>query len=157
MPRKIKQDFMLWWGAGTVFLDRDSYCFSNISDLYAELCNTLFQTRMLISFIRSKCIDSISSPLRTAISHLNVTFSSQNLLLCATQSLFLCDSSGAQKASPTLGSGQPLPADPKINPPSFTFIQAWQFLALAVSLFVPKNNKLLWYLKLHLQRNADTK
>lgn len=81
----------------------------------------------------------------------------QNLLLCATQSLFLCDSSGAQKASPTLGSGQSLPADPKINPPSYTFIQGWQFLALAVSLFVPKNNKLLWYLKLHLERNADTK
>ena len=49
----------------------------------------------------------------------------QNLLLCATQSLFLCDSSGAQKASPTLG--QPLAqADPKSNPPSYTFIQAWQ-------------------------------
>ncbi|KAK8407690.1 hypothetical protein O3P69_002325 [Scylla paramamosain] len=88
---------------------------------------------------------------------LNKIKHSRNLLLCATQSLFLCDSSGAQKASPTLGSGQPLPADPKINPPSYTFIQGWQFLALAVSLFVPKNNKLLWYLKLHLERNADTK
>ncbi|XP_069191623.1 uncharacterized protein CG43867 isoform X4 [Procambarus clarkii] len=88
---------------------------------------------------------------------LNKIKHSRNLLLCATQSLFLCDSSGAQKASPTLGSGQPLPADPKINPPSFTFIQGWQFLALAVSLFVPKNSKLLWYLKLHLERNADTK
>ncbi|XP_069939219.1 uncharacterized protein CG43867 [Cherax quadricarinatus] len=88
---------------------------------------------------------------------LNKIKHSRNLLLCATQSLFLCDSSGAQKASPTLGSGQPLPADPKINPPSFTFIQGWQFLALAVSLFVPKNSKLLWYLKLHLERNSDTK
>ncbi|XP_066982425.1 uncharacterized protein CG43867 isoform X7 [Macrobrachium rosenbergii] len=88
---------------------------------------------------------------------LNKIKHSRNLLLCATQSLFLCDSSGAQKASPTLGSNQQLPADPKINPPSFTFIQGWQFLALAISLFVPKNNKLLWYLKLHLQRNADTK
>ncbi|CAL4101039.1 unnamed protein product [Meganyctiphanes norvegica] len=80
---------------------------------------------------------------------------SRNLLFSATQSLFLCDSSGAQKASPTLG--QPLAVDPKLNPPSFTFIQGWQFLALSVSLFIPKNNKLLWYLKLHLQRNADTK
>lgn len=50
-----------------------------------------------------------------------------------------------------------MPADPKINPPSFTFLQGWQFLALAVSLFVPRNSKLLWYLKLHLQRNADPK
>nr|XP_012149028.1 PREDICTED: uncharacterized protein CG43867 isoform X6 [Megachile rotundata] len=33
----------------------------------------------------------------------------------------------------------------------------WQLLALAVSLFLPRNNRLLWYLKLHLQRNADTK
>ena len=79
----------------------------------------------------------------------------QNLLLCATQSLFLCDSSGAQKASPTLGGG--IPIDPKINPPAFTFVQGWQFLSLALSLFVPKSNKLLWYLKLHLQRNADSK
>ena len=86
-----------------------------------------------------------------------LTYLLQNLLLCATQSLFLCDSSGAQKASPTLGNGQNMPADPKINPPSYTFTQGWQFLALAVSLFLPKNNKLLWYLKLHLQRNADTK
>ncbi|MCL4143506.1 UNVERIFIED_CONTAM: hypothetical protein GTU68_014369 [Idotea baltica] len=81
----------------------------------------------------------------------------QNILLCATQSLFLCDSSGAQKASPTLGMGQGVPIDPKINPPPFTFVQGWQFLALAVSLFVPKNNKLLWYLKVHLQRYSDTK
>ena len=85
----------------------------------------------------------------------NFFSSLQNLLLCATQSLFLCDSSGAQKASPTLGSGMPI--DPKINPPSYTFIQGWQFLSLAVSLFIPKNNKLLWYLKVHLQRNADNK
>nr|XP_012149030.1 PREDICTED: uncharacterized protein CG43867 isoform X8 [Megachile rotundata] len=36
-------------------------------------------------------------------------------------------------------------------------VQGWQLLALAVSLFLPRNNRLLWYLKLHLQRNADTK
>lgn len=39
----------------------------------------------------------------------------------------------------------------------FTFVQGWQLLALAVSLFAPRNNKLLWYLRLHLRRNADTK
>lgn len=40
---------------------------------------------------------------------------------------------------------------------SFVFVQGWQLLSLAVSLFLPKNNKLLWYLKQHLLRNAETK
>lgn len=40
---------------------------------------------------------------------------------------------------------------------SFVFIQGWQLLSLAVSLFLPKNSKLLWYLKQHLQRNVDVK
>uniref|UniRef100_A0A0K8SBC0 Pleckstrin y domain-containing family H member 1 n=1 Tax=Lygus hesperus TaxID=30085 RepID=A0A0K8SBC0_LYGHE len=74
------------------------------------------------------------------------------------QSLFSCDGAG----SPTVG---PLPTPPpqapvdsvKANPPNFALVQAWQLLALAVSLFVPKNNKLLWYLKLHLLRNTDSK
>lgn len=47
--------------------------------------------------------------------------------------------------------------DCKTNPAPFVFVQGWQLLALAVSLFVPRNNKLLWYLKLHIRRNADTK
>ncbi|XP_034239350.1 uncharacterized protein CG43867 isoform X3 [Thrips palmi] len=132
------------------------------------------------------------------------------LLLCATQSLFTCDSSSAASNSPVgngagilnhlqqeqhvKASASPPPTrhqaqsivsvskdahssadraadkaghnasgqgssalDCKINPPPFVFVQGWQLLALAVSLFVPKNNKLLWYLKLHLRRNADTK
>ncbi|XP_049826085.1 uncharacterized protein CG43867 isoform X7 [Aethina tumida] len=41
------------------------------------------------------------------------------------------------------------------GPPSYTLLQGWQLLALAVSLFVPKSSRLLWFLKLHLQRNAD--
>lgn len=139
---------------------------------------------------------------------------SRQLLLCATQSLFTCDSSSAASNSPVgngagilnhlqqeqhalLGkaSASPPPTrhqaqsiaslakdvhsaaadkasaghghgqagqsssalDCKTNPPPFVFVQGWQLLALAVSLFVPKNNKLLWYLKLHLRRNADTK
>lgn len=45
----------------------------------------------------------------------------------------------------------------KANPPMYVFIQGWQLLALAVSLFVPKNTKLLWFLKLHLKRSIDTK
>lgn len=33
------------------------------------------------------------------------------------------------------------PIDCKSNPPAYTFLQGWQLLALAVSLFVPKNNR----------------
>ncbi|XP_037914351.1 uncharacterized protein CG43867 isoform X5 [Hermetia illucens] len=88
----------------------------------------------------------------------------RQLLLCATQSLFTCDTQqgGAAQAngsSPT--SIQAPPSAPiidcKSNPPAYTFVQGWQLLSLAVSLFVPKNNRLLWYLKLHLSRNADSK
>ncbi|XP_058115979.1 uncharacterized protein CG43867 [Anopheles coustani] len=87
----------------------------------------------------------------------------QQLLLCATQSLFTCDTQqgpGAQAngSSPTSIQAPTVPPiDCKSNPPTYTFIQGWQLLALAVSLFVPKNSRLLWYLKLHLSRNADSK
>ncbi|XP_037821245.1 uncharacterized protein CG43867 isoform X1 [Lucilia sericata] len=47
--------------------------------------------------------------------------------------------------------------DCKSNPPAYSFVQGWQLLSLAVSLFVPKSSRLLWYLKLHLSRNADSK
>uniref|UniRef100_A0A1Y1LP69 PH domain-containing protein n=1 Tax=Photinus pyralis TaxID=7054 RepID=A0A1Y1LP69_PHOPY len=43
------------------------------------------------------------------------------------------------------------------GPPSYTLIQGWQLLALSVSLFVPKSSRLLWFLKHHLQRNADNR
>ncbi|XP_055545921.1 uncharacterized protein CG43867 isoform X5 [Wyeomyia smithii] len=88
----------------------------------------------------------------------------RQLLLCATQSLFTCDTqqgntTQANGSSPTsiqAPSAVPI-IDCKSNPPAYTFIQGWQLLSLAVSLFVPKNSRLLWYLKLHLSRNADSK
>ncbi|XP_063894547.1 uncharacterized protein CG43867 isoform X10 [Helicoverpa armigera] len=64
----------------------------------------------------------------------------------------------APHTSSKLGVQAPLlSVDCKSNPPTYSFVQGWQLLALAVSLFVPKNNRLLWYLKLHLSRHADTK
>ncbi|XP_058061426.1 uncharacterized protein CG43867 [Anopheles bellator] len=87
----------------------------------------------------------------------------RQLLLCATQSLFTCDTqqgsvAQANGSSPTSIQAPIVPPiDCKSNPPTYTFIQGWQLLALAVSLFVPKNSRLLWYLKLHLSRNADSK
>nr|NP_001096860.2 uncharacterized protein Dmel_CG43867, isoform D [Drosophila melanogaster]Q9W5D0.4 RecName: Full=Uncharacterized protein CG43867 [Drosophila melanogaster]ABW09321.2 uncharacterized protein Dmel_CG43867, isoform D [Drosophila melanogaster] len=88
----------------------------------------------------------------------------RQLLLCATQSLFTCDTQQAGHAqangsSPTsiqAPSATPI-IDCKSNPPVYSFVQGWQLLALAVSLFVPRSSRLLWYLKLHLSRNADTK
>lgn len=99
----------------------------------------------------------------------------QQLLLCATQSLFTCDtqspaangsgenadaqSTASTSHSPPLTQGHSTSTilDCKTNPAQYVLIQGWQLLALAVSLFLPKNNRLLWYLKLHLQRNADSK
>lgn len=99
----------------------------------------------------------------------------QQLLLCATQSLFTCDtqsptsngagenadaqSTASTSHSPTLTQGHSTSTilDCKTNPAQYVLVQGWQLLALAVSLFLPRNNRLLWYLKLHLQRNADSK
>ncbi|XP_068154934.1 uncharacterized protein CG43867 isoform X9 [Drosophila tropicalis] len=88
----------------------------------------------------------------------------QQLLLCATQSLFTCDTQQGSHAQANGSSPTSIQApvttpiiDCKSNPPAYSFVQGWQLLALAVSLFVPKSSRLLWYLKLHLSRNADTK
>ncbi|XP_068907075.1 uncharacterized protein CG43867 isoform X3 [Tenebrio molitor] len=98
----------------------------------------------------------------------------QQLLLCATQSLFTCETtpsinstSDQQIASSNIQAVQEEKykehkecykehKDHK-GPPSYTLLQGWQLLALAVSLFVPKSSRLLWFLKLHLQRNADNR
>ncbi|XP_076360493.1 uncharacterized protein CG43867-like isoform X3 [Tachypleus tridentatus] len=81
----------------------------------------------------------------------------QQLLLCATQSLFLCDSSSTERTSPTCTTppDRSHSAESKLNPAPFVFVQAWQLLALAIPLFVPKN-RTLWYLRAHLERNAES-
>ncbi|KAG7302261.1 hypothetical protein JYU34_013756, partial [Plutella xylostella] len=106
---------------------------------------------------------------RQTAPHTHTKHGVQQLLLCATQSLFTCDSAvaaagGGEADGAAHAAGSPssvqaplLPVDCKSNPPTYSFVQGWQLLALAVSLFVPRNNRLLWYLKLHLSRHADTK
>ncbi|XP_060531938.1 uncharacterized protein CG43867 isoform X3 [Cylas formicarius] len=100
----------------------------------------------------------------------------QQLLLCATQSLFTCETN-APSINSTISDDQIALSniqaaqeekykehkecfkehrDPKA-PPAYTLLQGWQLLALTVSLFVPKSSKLLWFLKLHLNRNADNR
>ncbi|XP_071044238.1 uncharacterized protein CG43867 isoform X3 [Parasteatoda tepidariorum] len=82
----------------------------------------------------------------------------QQLIICATQSLFMCDTSSTEKGTSvsTGNTEKPIPSESKFNPAPFVFVQAWQLLSLAVSLFLPKN-RTLWYLRIHLQRNANTK
>ncbi|KAH9635685.1 hypothetical protein HF086_012685 [Spodoptera exigua] len=119
--------------------------------------------------------DELASVLaRQTTPHTSTKLGVQQLLLCATQSLFTCDTGAASVGSdnksdvPPHAAGSPssiqecfqaplLSVDCKSNPPTYSFVQGWQLLALAVSLFVPRNNRLLWYLKLHLSRHADSK
>ena len=78
-----------------------------------------------------------------------ITFSFQNLLLCGSHSWFTCD------ASPTSPTNSLVDlSDSKLNPNNAVFVQGWQLLAMCLSLFIPKQS-ILWYLKAHLQRNAD--
>lgn len=130
-----------------------------------------------MSFISTNAYIYVHSPVNKRFRHLGTAcpLFFQQLLLCATQSLFTCDA--ALASSPTISTTQSVvpgspnhsvtaPSSPatsslldhcKANPPTYVFVQGWQLLALAVSLFVPKNTKLLWFLKLHLKRNIDTK
>ena len=45
----------------------------------------------------------------------------------------------------------------KANPSNQVFIQGWMLLSLAVSIFVPRSSKLLWFLRTHLNRYKDQK
>jgi len=45
----------------------------------------------------------------------------------------------------------------KSNPATHVFIQGWMLMSLAVSVFVPKSSKLLWFLRNHFARNKDSK
>ncbi|XP_041981680.1 uncharacterized protein CG43867 isoform X2 [Aricia agestis] len=115
--------------------------------------------------------DELASALcRQTAPHAPAKLGVQQLLLCATQSLFTCDSGASSVGGDNKGdqtqhsAGSPssiqaplISVDCKSNPPTYSFVQGWQLLALAVSLFVPRNNRLLWYLKLHLSRHSDSK
>lgn len=73
----------------------------------------------------------------------------QNLLLCGKHSWYLCHTT---PTSPT-NSVSDL-SEGRLNPITTVFLQAWQLLSLATSLFLPKQS-IMWHLKVHLQRNAD--
>ena len=84
----------------------------------------------------------------------------------ATQ-LFTCD--GATKSPPGSVAGPMVPGlgskakeghegqQDKANPATHVFIQGWMIMSLAVSIFVPKSSKLLWFLRTHFARNKDSK
>ncbi|CAH1790638.1 unnamed protein product [Owenia fusiformis] len=74
----------------------------------------------------------------------------QNLLLCGNKSWFMCDAN--PPASPSCSNMDLY--NSKLNPNNTVFIQGWQLLSMCLSLFLPKQG-ILWFLKAHLQRNAD--
>ena len=76
----------------------------------------------------------------------------QSLLLCGKHSWYMCH---ASPSSPT-NSVVDMATESKSNPPSYVTIQGWQLLCMCVSLFIPKQS-VMWLVKLHLQRNADTR
>ncbi|XP_059087273.1 uncharacterized protein CG43867-like isoform X9 [Tigriopus californicus] len=84
----------------------------------------------------------------------------QSFLMNATQ-LFTCDANSAQKSSSTIGSSPSSPTimggDSKSNPSNCVFIQGWMLMSLAVSIFVPKDSKILWFLRTHFKRNKNSK
>ena len=63
-----------------------------------------------------------------------------------------CFQSSIQKSAAAIDQHQ---WDSKTNPAYYVFIQGWMLLALAVSIFVPKSSKLLWFLRTHFARNMD--
>lgn len=59
-------------------------------------------------------------------------------------------------ASPASASSSSPAADPK-GPAGCALLQGWMLMALAVSVFVPKSSKILWYLRTHFARNKDSR
>ena len=64
---------------------------------------------------------------------------------------------GAPTGHPGSGSSQSSSGDSKANPSNWVFMQGWMLMAMAVSVFVPKDSKLLWFLRTHFARNKDSK
>ena len=89
--------------------------------------------------------------------------------------LFTCDSSSAQKSSPPgcggeveaaqqsgqtpslLEKQQQNQVDSKGNPANCVYVQAWMLMAMAVSIFVPKESRILWLLRTHFDRCKDSR
>jgi pleckstrin homology domain-containing family H len=84
----------------------------------------------------------------------------KSFLMHATH-LFSSDGSSNQKtpaSTHVAGNPAPLPqADPKANPSTCILMQGWMLMAMAVSIFVPKDSKLLWFLRTHFNRNKNSK
>ncbi len=127
-----------------------------------------------------------SSTYQTGNNISSLPLSLQSFLMNATQ-LFTCDSSSAQKSSPPGGCGitlqgtigasqqqqpssisannapsliekqQQNEVDSKGNPANCVYIQGWMLMSLAVSIFVPRDSKLLWFLRTHFARCKDSR
>ncbi|XP_049875299.1 uncharacterized protein CG43867 isoform X4 [Pectinophora gossypiella] len=136
-------------------------------DYHVVLAQNALQQCLEVTELQDELVSCLA---KQTTPHTHSKHGVQQLLLCATQSLFTCDTGASSVGGDSKGdapqnsAGSPssiqaplLSVDCKSNPPTYSFVQGWQLLALAVSLFVPRNNRLLWYLKLHLSRHSDSK
>ena len=78
---------------------------------------------------------------------------SQNTFCCSPNSIFKCETAAmSEQTSPN--STDTFPSDTDTRKQSSVFLQCFQFLAIAISVFFPKN-QVLWLLKHHLNRSKD--
>jgi len=103
-------------------------------------------------------VELFSALIKQTSRHSAATHGVQSFLANATN-LFSCESSVGSKTSPCSPPSQSgkVEAASKANPPAAEFLRGWMLLAMAVSICVPKNSKLLWFLRAHFNRNKDSK
>lgn len=77
-----------------------------------------------------------------------------HLFLCSPHSLFTCEDPSSEKSSPS--SSDASQSESSVKKFSSIFLQCFRFLALAISIFEPKNQA-LWLLRHHLKRSNDGK
>lgn len=114
-------------------------------EIHVELAQALFHTCLQFPELQNEFYCQMIKQL----SPHPVTHKTANLLLCGKHSWYLCHTT---PTSPT-NSVSDL-TEGKLNPITTVFLQGWQLLSLASSLFLPKQS-IMWHLKVHLQRNAD--
>lgn len=76
--------------------------------------------------------------------------------------LFACDGSGQKSvagssAAGSASSGPSASASPAVLDPASecVFLQGWMLMSMAVSIFVPRDSRILWFLRAHFDRSSN--